>query len=57
MKDNLGLKAPRVYKVPCKCGATYISKMGHMMEECEKQQSDFWLSHLEFLEVVEHSVN
>jgi hypothetical protein len=27
-----------------------------MMEECEEHQRDFWLSHLEFLEVAEHSI-
>jgi hypothetical protein len=46
VKDSLGLKAPGVYKIPCECGAIYISEMGCTIEECTKEyQNDIWLYH------------
>jgi hypothetical protein len=37
VKDSLDLKASGVYKIPCKCGAIYISVTGCTIEECTKE--------------------
>jgi hypothetical protein len=32
VKDDLGLKTPDVYSVPCECGKVYIGQTGHSVE-------------------------
>ncbi|KAG8224905.1 hypothetical protein J437_LFUL006263 [Ladona fulva] len=32
VKDQLELKTPRVYYVPCECGSAYIAETGRMVE-------------------------
>jgi hypothetical protein len=46
VKDDLGLKVPGMYRIPCECGKVYIGQTGksiearckeHMMHVCLKQ--------------------
>jgi hypothetical protein len=30
VKDDLGLKTPRVHSIPCGCGQVYTGQMGHL---------------------------
>jgi hypothetical protein len=32
VKDNLQLKKPAVYSIPCECGQVYIGKTGHLTD-------------------------
>lgn len=32
VKDNLGLKVPRIYRIPCKCGKVYVEQTGKTNE-------------------------
>ncbi|KAJ4435750.1 hypothetical protein ANN_18368 [Periplaneta americana] len=39
VKDDLGLRTPGVYKIPCECGKCYIGQMGcTIMERCKEHQ-------------------
>jgi hypothetical protein len=37
VKDNLGLKTPGVYSIPCECGQVYIGGTGHSIDNSLKE--------------------
>jgi hypothetical protein len=58
VKDDLGLKTPGVYSVPCECGQVYIEQTGHSTEtRVKKHQCHIRLQHLDKSAVAEHSIN
>jgi len=38
VKDNLGLRTPRVYSLPCECGQVYIGQTDRSIESRIKEQ-------------------
>jgi hypothetical protein len=58
IKDDLGLKIPGVYHIPCECGKIYISQTGRSIEaRCKEHTRHIRLNQLEKSVVVEHSIN
>jgi hypothetical protein len=58
VKDNLGLKIPGVYHIPCECGKVYIGQTGRSIEaRCKEHMRHIWLNQPEKSAVVEHSIN
>jgi hypothetical protein len=58
VKDNLGLRTPGVYKIPCECGKVYIGQTGHFVDTRLKQ--NLWhisLEHSDKSAVAEHSID
>jgi hypothetical protein len=39
VKDNLGLRTPGVYSIPCECGQVYIGQTGRTIDTRIKQHS------------------
>jgi hypothetical protein len=31
VKDELGLKVPGVYRIPCECGKVYVGRLGDLL--------------------------
>ncbi|KAJ4427829.1 hypothetical protein ANN_25608 [Periplaneta americana] len=57
VKDNLGLRTPGVYKIPCECGKCYIGQTGRtIMERCKKHQSCMRLYYPDKSAVAQHSL-
>jgi hypothetical protein len=58
VKDDLGLKTPGVYSVPCECGQVYIGQTGRSTETSIKEhQRHIRLQHPDKSAVAEHSIN
>jgi hypothetical protein len=57
-KDDLGLKIPGVYRIPCECGKVYIGQTGRCIEaRCKEHVRHIQLDQPEKSAVVEHSIN
>jgi hypothetical protein len=57
VKDDLGLKTPGVYSVPCKCCQVYIGQTDRYIETRVKEQRHIHLEYPDKSSVVEHSIN
>jgi predicted GIY-YIG superfamily endonuclease len=58
VKDDLGLKTPGVYSVPCECAQVYIGQTGRSIETRVKEhQRHIRLQHPDNSAVAEHSIN
>jgi hypothetical protein len=58
VKDDLGLKTPGVYSIPCKCGQVYIGQTSFSIETRVKEhQCHIYLEHPDKSAVAEHSIN
>jgi hypothetical protein len=58
VKDNLGLRKPDVYRIPCECGWVYIGQTGHSMDiRLKEHQWHIQLEHLDQSDIAEHSIN
>jgi hypothetical protein len=55
VKNDLGLKTPGMYSIPCECGKVYIGKTGHAIENRIKRAPLAYLVyHLEKLAMTKH---
>lgn len=59
VKDNLQLKKPVVYSIPCECGQVYIGQTGNLIDttRLNKNHQHIQLEHLENSAIAEHSIN
>jgi hypothetical protein len=58
VKDDLDLKIPGVYRIPCECGKVYIGRTGRYIEvRCKEHMRHIRLDQPEKSEVAEHSIN
>jgi hypothetical protein len=58
VKDDLSLKIPGVYCIPCECGKVYIGQTGRSTEaRCKEHMRHIWLDQPEKSAVAEHSIN
>jgi hypothetical protein len=58
VKDDLGLKVPGVYRIPCECGDVYVGQTGRSVEaRCKEHMRHIHLEQPEKSAVAEHSVN
>jgi hypothetical protein len=58
VKDDLGLKTPGVYSVPCECDQVYIGQTGRSIETRVKEhQCHIHLQHPDKSAMVEHSIS
>jgi hypothetical protein len=58
VKDNLGLRAPGVYRIPCEHGKVYIRQIGRSVDaRLKEHQRHIRLEHPEKSAVAEYSVN
>jgi hypothetical protein len=58
VKDDLGLKVPVVYRIPCECRKVYVGQTGRSIETtCKEHTRHIRLDQPEKSEVAEHSVN
>jgi hypothetical protein len=58
VKDNLGLRTPGVYRIPCECGKVYIGQSGRSVDASLKEhQRHIRLQHPDKSAMVEHSVD
>jgi hypothetical protein len=58
VKDDLGLKVPGVYWIPCECRKVYVGQTGRSIEtRCKEHMRHICLDHPEKSVVAEHSVN
>jgi hypothetical protein len=58
VKDDLGLKVPGVYRIPCECGEVYVGQTGRSMEaRCKQHMRHIRLEQPEKSAVAEHSIN
>jgi predicted GIY-YIG superfamily endonuclease len=58
VKDDLGLKIPGVYRIPCECGKVYIGQTGRSIEaRCKEHMRHIRLDQTEKSAVAEHSIN
>jgi predicted GIY-YIG superfamily endonuclease len=57
VKDDLGLKTPGVYCIPCECGKTYIGQTGRTVEHrCKEHERYIKLFYPEKSGLAEHSI-
>jgi hypothetical protein len=56
VKDDLSLKVPGVYRIPCECGEVYVGQTGRSMEARCKEHH-IRLEQPEKSAVAEHSIN
>jgi hypothetical protein len=57
VKDDLGLKIPGVYHIPCECGKVHIGQTGRSTEaRCKEHMRHIQLDQPEKSVVVEHSI-
>ncbi|KAJ4437490.1 hypothetical protein ANN_17634, partial [Periplaneta americana] len=57
VKDDLVLRTPGVYKIPCECEKCYIGQTGHtIMERCKEHQHSIRLYYLDKPAVAQHSL-
>jgi hypothetical protein len=58
VKDDLGLKVPGMYHIPCECGKVYVSQTGRSIEaRCKEHMRHICLNQPEKSAVAEHSIN
>jgi hypothetical protein len=58
VKDHLGLRTPRVYRIPCECGRVYIGQTGRSVDiRLKELQRHIRIEHLEKSAVAEHSID
>jgi hypothetical protein len=58
VKDDLGLKVPVVYRIPCECGEIYVGQTGGSIEaRCKEHLRHIRLEQPEKSAVAEHSIN
>jgi hypothetical protein len=58
VKDDLGLKTPGVYSIPCECGLVYIGQTGRSIDTRIKQNHQHILMvHPDKSVVAEHSIS
>jgi hypothetical protein len=58
VKDDLGLRTPGVYSIPCECGQVYIGQTGHSVNTRVKEhQRHIRLEHPGKSSVAEQSIN
>ncbi|KAJ4451394.1 hypothetical protein ANN_02856 [Periplaneta americana] len=57
VKDDLGLRTPGVYKIPCECGKCYIGQTGRtIIESCKEHQRSIRLYYPDKSAVAQHSL-
>ncbi|KAJ4432364.1 hypothetical protein ANN_20983 [Periplaneta americana] len=57
VKDDLGLRTPGVYRIPCECGKCYIGQTGRtIMERCKEHQRSIRLYYPDKSAVAQHSL-
>jgi hypothetical protein len=57
-KNDLGLKIPDVYRIPCECGKVYIGQTGRSIEaRCKEHMRHIRLDQPEKSAVAENSIN
>jgi hypothetical protein len=58
VKDDLGLKVPGVYRIPCECGKVYVGQTGRSIDtSCKEYMRHIRLVQPENSAVAEQSVN
>jgi hypothetical protein len=58
VKDNLGLRKPGLYKIPCECGRVCNGQTGWSMDaRLKDHQCHIWLEHPDKSAIAEHSIN
>jgi hypothetical protein len=58
VKDDLGLRTPGVYGIPCDCGQVYIRQTGRSIEtRIKEHHGHISLGHPEQSAVAEHSMS
>jgi hypothetical protein len=58
LKDDVGLKAPGVYRVSCNCGQVYVGQIGHSIKtRIKKCQRHIRLEQPGKSAMVKHSIN
>jgi hypothetical protein len=58
VKDNLGLRTPGVYRIPCGCGSVYIVQTGRSVDaRLKEHQRHIRLEHPNKSAMAEHSVD
>jgi hypothetical protein len=58
VKDDLSLKFPGVYRIPCECGKVYVGQARRSIEtRCKEHMRHIRLDQPEKSAVAEHSVN
>jgi hypothetical protein len=58
VKDDLGLKVPGMYQIPCECRKVYVGQKGRSIKaRCKEHMRHIHLDQLEKSVVVEHSLN
>jgi hypothetical protein len=58
VKDNLGLRTPRVYRIPCECGRVYIGQTSRSVDiRIKEHQRHIRPEHPDKLGVAEHSID
>jgi predicted GIY-YIG superfamily endonuclease len=57
VKDDLGLKTPGVYSIPCECGQVYIGQTGRSIDtRIKEHHRHIRLAHADKSAVAEHSI-
>jgi hypothetical protein len=58
VKDDLGLKTPGVYSIPCECGQVYIGQTGRYIDtRIKEHHRHIRLAHPDKSAVAEHSIS
>jgi hypothetical protein len=58
VKDDLGLKTPGVYSIPCECGQDYIGQTGRSIDtRIKEHHRHIRLAHPDKSAVAEHSIS
>jgi hypothetical protein len=58
VKDDLGLRTPGVYSIPCECSQVYIGQTSHLVDtRLKEHQRHIRLEHPDRSAVAEHSIN
>jgi hypothetical protein len=58
VKDDLELRSPGVYSIPCECGQVYLGQTGRSIKtKIEEHHWHIWLGHPEKSAVAEHRMN
>jgi hypothetical protein len=58
VKDDLGLKTPDVYSIPCKCGQVYIGQTGRSIDtRIKEHHRHILLAHPDKSAAAEHSIS
>jgi hypothetical protein len=58
VKDDLGLKVPGVYRIPCECGKVYVVQTGRSVEaRCKEHMRHIHFEQPKKSAMAEHSIN